>query len=237
MNMEEDPFRTILSKIYLLYYKSKMHLSEAHLFRTTKDYTQKFQIEIPFKCDLDILDCLVGHRSPVYGSLSRKAWILFVIEISKILSKSDNDAFAIRKFYNSLRNKNIKADVSLDCFKPVLDLIDSDDERTVIGRLRILRHKYYAHEDAKVNRLTDRLFPTYNDVWELMDLLEEFLIAMYSQLDTHIDLEVERHLHMYLREFKRTYQYFKTIEDKTEIYLIQRTFGDEKFNRYMNSME
>src|SRR5690606_32511349 len=132
---------------------------------------------------------------------------------------------------------NIKADVSLDCFKPVLDLIDSDDERTVIGRLRILRHKYYAHEDAKVNRLTDRLFPTYNDVWELMDLLEEFLITMYSQLDTHIDLEVERHLHKHLREFKRTYQYFKTIDDKTEIYLIQRTFGDEKFNRYMNSME
>jgi|SRR5690606_18194501 len=237
MNMEEDPFKTILSKIYLLYYKSKINLSEAHLFRTPKGYTQKFQIEIPFKCDLDILDYLIGHRSPVYGSLSRKAWMLFVIEISKILSKSNNDAFAIRKFHNSLANKNIKADISLDCFKPILGLIDADDERTVIGRLRILRNKYYAHEDAKVNRLTDRLFPTYNDVWELMDLLEEFLIAMYSQLDTHVDLEVERHLHKYLREFKRTYQYFKTIDDEFETYFIKRKFGDEKYERYMNSIE
>ena len=71
MNMEEDPFKTILSKIYLLYYKSKINLSEAHLFRTPKGYMQKFQIEIPFKSDLDILDYSVGHRSPVYGSLSR----------------------------------------------------------------------------------------------------------------------------------------------------------------------
>lgn len=235
--MEEDPFRTILSKIYLLYYKSKMHLSEAHLFRTPKDYTQKFQIEIPFKCDLDILDYLVGHRSPVYGSLSRKAWILFVIEVSKILSKSNNDAFAIRKFYNSLSNKNIKADVSLDCFRPILDLIDADDERTVIGRLRILRNKYYAHEDAVVDRLTDKLFPTYQDVWELMSLVEDLLIAIYSQLDTHVDLEVERHFDKYLREFKITYQYFKTIDDEFETYFIKRQFGDEKFNRYMNSIE
>ena len=116
-------------------------------------------------------------------------------------------------------------------------MIDADDERTVIGRLRILRNKYYAHEDAKVNRLTDRLFPTYNDVWELMSLVEEFLIAIYSQLDTHVDLEVERHLHIYLREFRRTYQYFKTIDDEFETHFIRRKFGNEKYDRYMKSME
>src|SRR5690606_3929648 len=113
--------------------------------------------------------------------------------------KSNNDAFAIRKFYNSLSNKNVKADISLDCFKPILDLIDADDEHTVIGRLRILRNKYYAHEDAVVDQLTDKLFPTYQDVWELMSLVEDLLIAIYSQLDTHVDLEVERHLDEYLR--------------------------------------
>lgn len=237
MNMEEDPFRTILSKIYLLYYKSKINLSEAHLFRTPKGYVQKFQIEIPFKCDLDILDYLVGHRSPVYGSLSRKAWILFVIEISKILSNTGSDAFAIKKFHNSLLFRNIKADVSLECFEPLLALIDSDDKSTVIGRLRTLRNKYYAHTDAKVNQLTNQLFPTYLEVWELIDLLEEFLIAIYSHLDTHVDLEVERHLHKYLREFKKTYQYFKIIDDEFEMYFIKRKFGDEKFDRYMNSRE
>lgn len=235
--MNESSFQTILNKMSLLYYKSKLYLSEAHLIRAPKDYAQKFQIEIPFSCDLDILNYLVGHWSPVYGSLSRKSWILFVIEICKILSKSDKDAFAIRKFHNSLINKNIKADVSLGCFEPIMKLIDSENHHTVVGRLRILRTKYYAHEDATVDRLSDELFPTYLEVWDLMDSLEKFLTAIYSQINAHVELQVERHLHKYFREFKNTYQYFKMTDDELETHFIKRKFGVEKYTRYRNSLE
>lgn len=233
--MEDRSFKDILGNTYVIYYKSKIALSEAHLFRNPKDFTQKFDIEIPFKCDLDVLSYLIGQQSAVYGVLARKSWILYVIEITKILSYKE--AFGIGKLHNKIRDRHLKTDIATDCFKSVLDLIDQKQPDSVVEKLKFLRDKYYAHRDGEVDRLSNELFPTFQHVWELMDLLDRFFIAIYSQLDAHIDLIVNRHLDKYLREFKRTYQYFKTVKDETETWFIRRQFGDEKFTHYMSSTE
>jgi len=233
--MEKTPFDEILGTIYLLYYKAKMDLGEAHLARSPKGYLQKFGVEMPFRCDLDILDYLIGHRSSIYSAMSRKSWILYVLEITKILSY--NEAFGIGKLYNKILNKNININVSLDCFKPILTLLESKDTSCPLHKLKILRDKYYAHTDAEVGRLTDRLFPTYDEAWDLMFLIEQFLRDIYAQRDTDIDLDIHRHLHSYLREFKRTYQYFKKIEDAAEKFILRRHFDEEKCHQYFNSLE
>lgn len=233
--MEKTLFDEILGTIYLLYYKAKIDLGEAHLTRSPKGYLQKFEIKMPFKCDLDILDYLIGHRSPIYSAMSRKSWILYVLEITKILS--NNEAFGIGKLYNKILNKNININVSLDCFKPVLTLLESKDTSSTIHKLKFLRDKYYAHTDAEVGRLTDRLFPTYDEAWDLMIIIEQFLRDIYTQKDVDIELEINRHLHSYLREFKRTYQYFKTIEDVAEKHMLRHRFGEEKSDIYFNSLE
>src|SRR5690606_40850598 len=91
-----------------------------------KGYLQKFELEMPFRCDLDILDFLVSRRTPTYSMLSKKCWILFVLEITKILSSKES--FGIGKFYNQIFYKNIKTTAGLDCFKPVLQLIEPRSE-------------------------------------------------------------------------------------------------------------
>lgn len=233
--MEESTFDKKLGKIYLLYYKAKIYLGEAHLMHSPKGYLQKFELEMPFRCDLDILDFLVSRRTPTYSMLSKKCWILFVLEITKILSSKES--FGIGKFYNQIFYKNIKTTAGLDCFKPVLQLIEPKNDIGIVRKLKFLRDKYYAHMDAEVERLTDRLFPTYDEAWDMMFVIEQFLTDIYSQKDSDIDLEINRHFHNYLREFKRTYEYFKTIQDPIEKMILRNHFDNEKSQAYFESQE
>lgn len=233
--MEEEKFDKVLGKIYLLYYKSKIALGEAHLMRSPKNYLQKFKINLPFNCDLDILDYLITKRSSIHSELSNKSWILYVLEITKILSY--NESFGIGKLYNQILNKNIKVNISLNSFKPILALIDTQNKNPLVENLKILRDKHYAHTDKEVECLTNRLFPTYNEAWELMFLVEDFLTNIYYERDSDIDLGIDRHLFNYLSEFKITYQYFKMIDDMVEKNLLRRYFSEERCHAYFNSQE
>lgn len=92
----------------VLYIKSKVALAEAHLTRSPKLYFEKFNTKNDPEINIEILDYLVTRESPVYAELPRKCWVLSVLEITKILSKSKGEKFGIGKLYNKLLNKEFK---------------------------------------------------------------------------------------------------------------------------------
>ncbi|WP_286733925.1 MULTISPECIES: hypothetical protein [Sphingobacterium] len=217
--------KELIGKIYVLYIKSKVALAEAHLTRSTKLYFEKFNTKNDPEINIEILDYLVTRESPVYAELSRKCWVLFVLEITKILSKSKGEKFGIGKLYNKLVHKEFKEDISLDCFSEILKMIEDNDQDSTLSKLKLLRDKFYAHTDNEINIITQDLFPTYNEVWELMDAIERFLVAIYSEYDAGIDLRIDRFLNKYAREFEKTYKYFQTTMDIADIYRLERHFS------------
>lgn len=101
---DKTPCKRLLGDIYILYIKSKIALAEAHLCRSPKSYFERFDLKADPKYDVDILDYLVRGESPGYNDLSRKSWILFVLEISKILSTGKGDKFSIYKFHTYIKS-------------------------------------------------------------------------------------------------------------------------------------
>ena len=209
----------------MLYIKSKIALAEAHLTRSPKLYFEKFNTKNDPEINIEILDYLVTRESPVYAELSRKCWVLFVLEITKILSKSKGEKFGIGKLYNKLLNKEFKENISLDCFTEILSVINNNDQDSTLNKLKLLRDKFYAHTDDAINILTQDLFPTYNEVWELMDIIERFLVAIYSEYDAGIDLRIDRFLTRYARDFEKTYKYFRNTMDIADTYRLERHFS------------
>lgn len=217
--------KELIGKIYVLYIKSKVALAEAHITRSPKLYFEKFNIRNDPEINIEILDYLVTRESPVYAELSRKCWVLFVLEITKILSKSKGEKFGIWKLYNKLLNKEFKEDIPLDCFSEILKMIEDNHQDSTLSKLKILRDRYYAHTDSEINITTQDLFPTYNEVWELMDTIERFLIAIYSEYNAGIDLRIDRFLNKYAREFEKTYKYFRNTMDIADTYRLERHFS------------
>lgn len=217
--------KELIGKIYVLYIKSKVALAEAHLTRSPKLYFEKFNSKNDPEINIEILDYLVTRESPVYAELSRKCWVLFVLEITKILSKSKGEKFGIWKLYNKLVNKEFKENISLDCFIEVLSVINNNDQDSTLNKLKLLRDKFYAHTDSEINILTQDLFPSYNEVWELMDAIERFLVAIYSEYNAGIDLRIDRFLNKYAREFEKTYKYFRNTMDIADTYRLDRHFS------------
>ena len=222
---EVNNCKELIGKIYVLYIKSKIALAEAHLTRSPKLYFEKFNTKNDPEINIEILDYLVTRESPVYAELSRKCWVLFVLEITKILSKSKGEKFGIGKLYNKLLNKEFKENISLDCFTEILSVINNNDQDSTLNKLKLLRDKFYAHTDDAINILTQDLFPTYNEVWELMDIIERFLVAIYSEYDAGIDLRIDRFLTRYARDFEKTYKYFRNTMDIADTYRLERHFS------------
>lgn len=71
----------------------------------------------------------------------------------------------------------------------------------------------------------------------MMFVIEQFLKDIYGQKDSDVDLEVNRHFHGYLREYRRTYEYFKTIQDPIEKMILRNHFDNEKSQAYFESQE
>ncbi|WP_286766694.1 MULTISPECIES: hypothetical protein [Sphingobacterium] len=226
--------KELIGKIYVLYIKSKVALAEAHLTRSPKFYFEKFNTKNDPEINIEILDYLVTRESPVYAELSRKSWVLFVIEITKILSKSKGEKFGIWKLYNKLLNKEFKDDISLDYFSEILKMIEDNYQDSTLNKLKLLRDKFYAHTDSEINILTQDLFPTYNEVWELMDIIERFLVAIYSEYSAGIDLRIDRFLNKYAREFEKTYKYFQTTMDIADTYRLERHFSKLEIDAFRN---
>ncbi|WKK60206.1 hypothetical protein [Sphingobacterium sp. BN32] len=225
-----------LGKIYLLYWKSKVELAEAHLMRSPKNYFEKFGRLVSEEYDLDIFDFIVRKESAGYNQLCRNSWIIFVLEINKIISKSGGDKFSIQKFYNKLSNKEWDHNYDLTCFNQILLVIQNNDSNSTVAKLRVLRDKFYAHSDKDFNRMTEDLFPTYNEVWDLMFEIETFLKAIYGQNDSDIDVSVNRELDKYIREFQLLYSYFQTTPSYGDTYRIKVAFGEERFSSFRNNL-
>lgn len=73
--------------------------------------------------------------------------------------------------------------------------------------------------------MTQDLFPTYNEVWELMDIIEQYLITIYSEYNASIRLEIDRFIFKYEREFEKTYKYYQYTTDIAEVYRLERHFS------------
>lgn len=229
----KDPATEHLSNIFLIYYKAKIHLAEAHLMASPKSYFEQFATSLNAKLDLDILAIII-KRSPGYNQLGVKSWMLFVIEITKILSSRNSDKHRVLKLYNMLINNQYNSSFDLKCLNEIIAIIKEDDDNSTLGKLRVLRDKYYAHSDKEFNQLTNKLFPTFKEVWELMDKIEVFLKAMYSQKDSDLYLGIDHIINRYFIDFKRMYHYYQVTEDFGDVYLIKRELSKERFDKFRN---
>ena len=126
-------------------------------------------------------------------------------------------------------------DISLDCFDEILKVIEDKDQDSTLNKLKLLRDKFYAHTDSQINIMTQDLFPTYNEVWELMDVIERFLVAIYSEYDAGIDLRIDRFLNKYAREFEKTYKYFQNTTDIADTYRLERHFSKLEIEVFRNN--
>src|SRR5690606_26463924 len=139
--------------------------------------------------------------------------------------------------YSQISHKNIKTEVGLDCCESGLQLIDHKNDTGIVSKLKFLRDKYYGHTDAEVERFSNRLFPTYNEALDMLFVIEQFWSDINGQKDSDLDLEINRHFDGYLREFRRTYEYFKTIQDPIEKMILRNHFDHEKSQAYFESQE
>lgn len=230
--MKENTCENLLGKIYILYYKSKIALAKAHLFRNPKNYIEDFKLSLHPNYDLEILSYLIRKCSPGYNDLSRKSWILFVLEINKVLSCSKHDKFSIMKLYNKLKHRDFKGEVPLSNFEEIIGIIQAPEDNSVLGKLRVLRDKFYAHSDDNFNELTESLFPTYNEAWVLMFSVEKFLKSMYHHYDGDVCLHIEHHINKYFIDFERIYRYFQQTEDIKDTYRLNRNFTPDQLLRF-----
>jgi len=206
---EKSPCRELLGNIYILYIKAKIALAETHLMRSPKSYCEKFEPKFDPKYNLTVLDYLIRVESPGYNELSRKGWILFVLEIMKILAKGKDDKFSIMKLYNKLLHKEFNEDIPLQYFTDFLKIINDNNTTSVLNKLKTLRDKFYAHSDADIGKMTDELFPTYDEAWNLMFRIEKCLIAIYKYYDTEIDLNVRDFLESIFANLKDYMSFFE----------------------------
>lgn len=230
----KDQWHEHLDNIFLIYFKAKIYLSESHLITSPKSYYEQFGLNLNANLDLDILFFII-KRSPGYNQLGSKSWILFVTEITKILSSGGSDKHSILKFYNKLANNQYKNNFNLECFDKIISLIKDDNDDSTIGRLRVLRDKYYAHSDENFNELTTELFPTFTEIWELMDKIEVFLKAMYSQNGSDLLLDIDNIISRYFLDFERMYRYYQVTEVIGDVYKIKSNFREERFNKFRNT--
>jgi hypothetical protein len=225
--MNNDQSLEHLDKIHLMYYKSKIYLAESHLMTSPKSYHYKLGLDLNAGYDLDILFFII-KKSLGYNQLGNRSWMLYVIEITKILSSSKGDKFSIMKLYNKLNGKEYKNSYNLQCFDVIKAIIEDKNKESVLGKLKILRDKYYAHSDEDFNKITNKLFPTYDEIWDLMDTVEKFLRAIYSQDDVELVFSIDHIINRYTLEFNRIYRYYQVTEDFGELYSLNRTFSKER---------
>jgi hypothetical protein len=225
--MNNAPSLEHLDNIYLMYYKSKIYLAENHLMTRPKSYHDKLGLDLNADYDLDILFFII-KKSLGYNQLGNRSWMLYVIEITKILSSSKGDKFSIMKLYNKLNGKEYKNSYNLQCFDVIKAIIEDKNKESVLGKLKVLRDKYYAHSDEDFNKITNKLFPTYYEIWDLMDTVEKFLRAIYTQDNVEPKFSVDHIINSYILEFKRIYHYYQVTEDFGELYSLKRNFSKER---------
>lgn len=227
--MKNIQYNKHLESIFLIYFNSKIYLAESHLMINPKSYHDKFGLNLNSNYDLDILFFIIT-RSPGYKQLGSRSWKLFVIEITKILSSSKNDKYSILKLYNKFLN-DIDKD-NLECLDEILNIIKTKNNESVLGKLTVLRDQYYAHSDEDYNTITNKLFPTYEEIWDLMDKVELFLKSIYSQSGSAIVLDINRIIIKYLMGFKRMYNYYQATKDFRELSILKRNFSEERIEAF-----
>lgn len=216
-----------LDNIHLIYYKSKIYLAESHLMTSPKSYHDKLGLDLNADYDLDILFFII-EKSLGYNQLGSRSWMLYVIEISKILSSSRGDKYSIKKLYNKLNDKEYKNSYDLQCFDEIKAIIEDKNKESVLGKLKVLRDQFYAHSDEEFNNMTNKLFPTYDEIWDLMDTVEKFLRAIYYQDNVEPMFSVDHIINRYIFEFKRIYHYYQVTEDFGVLYSLNRNFSKER---------
>lgn len=227
LNMNNDPFLEHLDNIHLMYYKSKIYLAESHLMTRPKSYHDKLGLDLNANYDLDILFFII-KKSLGYNQLGNRSWMLYVIEITKILSSSKVDKFSIMKLYNKLNDKEYKNSYNLQCFDEIKAIIDDKNKESVLDKLKVLRDQFYAHSDEDFNKITNELFPTYDEIWDLMEIVEKFLRAIYSQDNVEPMFSVDHIINRYILEFKRIYHYYQVTEDFGELYSLYKNFSKDR---------
>jgi len=225
--MNNDQSLEHLDNIHLMYYKSKIYLAESHLMTSPKSYHDKLGLDLKADYDLDILFFII-KKSLVYNQLGNRSWMLYVIEITKILSSSNSDKFSIMKLYKKLKNKEYKNSYNLQCFDEIKAIIEDENKESVLSKLKVLRDQFYAHSDEDFNKITHELFPTYAEIWDLMDKVEKFLRAIYSQDIKEPMFSIDHIINRYIFDFKRIYRYYQIAEDHGVQYSLYSNFSKER---------
>lgn len=116
------------------------------------------------------------NYSPHFRFLRHSLWRLCIIELHKILSKSDNDFYNVWTFL-----KNLKANNYEQHNVPSLNIVEWEkmlfSKKKTIRKITLLRNKLYAHTDADLEVLNFDI--TFDEVKELINIVEDVIQGIY----------------------------------------------------------
>lgn len=108
--------------------------------------------------------------------LRHSLWILCIIELNKLLSKSDKDYYNLWTFIKNLENNiyqghNVPADTITEWRNTLFS------KKNIIKKTLLLRNKLYAHTDKDVDKVSVDI--TFDDVNELILIVEKVIRGIY----------------------------------------------------------
>ncbi|MEJ7736121.1 MAG: hypothetical protein WKF97_01740 [Chitinophagaceae bacterium] len=108
--------------------------------------------------------------------LQHSLWRLCVIEINKLLSKSDKDFYNLWTFIKNLENNiykghHVPADAIIDWRNTL------SSKKSLTKKILLLRNKLYAHTDRDVGKLSVDI--TFEEVYDLIVIVEKVIRGIY----------------------------------------------------------
>ena len=116
------------------------------------------------------------HNSMHFKFLRHSLWRLCIIELNKLLSKSDKDFYNLWIFIKNLENNIYQGhNVPADTITEWRNIVSS--KKNIIKKILLLRNKLYAHTDKDVDKLTIDI--TFDEVNELIVIVEKVIRGIY----------------------------------------------------------
>lgn len=116
------------------------------------------------------------NYSQHFKFLRHSLWRLCIIELHKLLSKSDKDVYNLRTFLNNLKNNIYKGhNVPVETITEWRNTLLS--KKSTIKKILLLRNKLYAHTDKDVDKLSVDI--TFEEVHDLIYIIEKVIRGIY----------------------------------------------------------
>ena len=206
-----------LNYTFVMYENSVRYLTICNYI----NYPARYEEYVKYKSNVD--PALLYHIlniSPHFQQYQFFSWMLFIIEIQKIIGGS-TDKFSLRAIKRVIKEKSY---IEPQEFSPVIPKIDNffSKNKKIIKQIRELRNQKYAHSDYIKQMNEDILF---KDAWNLLDSIKEILEEFGEILDWGFSFLGPGHYLSNISEFENHYLQLINSTDSKDIALINNLVG------------